>query len=94
MTRSAFKKLNSTATSEGIQAAVNELNDNFSVMSSAMASREVYLLLKNGVKVVVRNTEGDFLSEHIQVIDLDHTITNISYSSRNSGLRARSTCAG
>ena len=54
----ALKKLNPTAPADAIDAAVNELARDRSVMSMAAANRDVYGLLKNGVKVEVRNAEG------------------------------------
>jgi sigma54-dependent transcription regulator len=50
----ALKKLNPKAPAEAIDAAVNELIRDRSVMSLAAANREVYGLLKNGVKVDIR----------------------------------------
>ena len=54
----ALKKLNPKAPAEAIDAAVNELTRDRSVMSLAAANREVYALLKNGVKVEVRTAGG------------------------------------
>jgi type I restriction enzyme R subunit len=72
----ALKKLNPKAPAEGIDAAVNELTRDRSVMSLAVANREVYSLLKNGVKVEVRNPEGELMPERIRVIDWDTPTNN------------------
>ena len=72
----ALKKLNPTATSLAIDAAVNELTRDRSVMSLGAANRDVYNLLKNGVKVEIRTPEGDLMPERIQVIDWDQPANN------------------
>ena len=72
----ALKKLNPTAPPEAIDAAVNELTRDRSVMSLAAANREVYTLLKNGVKVEVRSSDGELVPERIKVIDWDNPANN------------------
>jgi type I restriction enzyme R subunit len=72
----ALKKLNPKAPAEAIDAAVNELTRDRSVMSLAAANREVYSLLKNGVKVEVRTPEGELMPERIRVIDWDTPANN------------------
>ena len=72
----ALKKLNPKAPTEAIDAAVNELVRDRSVMSLAAANREVYSLLKNGVKVEVRTLEGELMPERIRVIDWDTPANN------------------
>ena len=72
----ALKKLNPQAPPEAIDAAVNDLTRDRSVMSLAAANREVYALLKNGVKVEIRNPEGELVPERIRVIDWDNPANN------------------
>lgn len=72
----ALKKLNRSATSEAIEAAADELTRDRSVMSLGAANRDVYSLLKNGVKVEVRNSDGDLVPERIRVIDWDCPANN------------------
>lgn len=72
----ALKKLNPKAPSEAIDAAVLELCRDRSVMSLAAANRDVYSLLKNGVKVEVRNPDGELVPERIRVIDWDQPKNN------------------
>ena len=72
----ALKKLNPKAPSEAIDAAVNELTRDRSVMSLAAANREVYALLKNGVKVEIRKPEGELVPERIRVMDWDSPANN------------------
>ncbi len=72
----ALKKLNPKAPPEAIDAAVNELTRDRSVMSLAAANREVYALLKNGVKVEIRNPDGELVPERIRVVDWDTPANN------------------
>jgi len=72
----ALRKLNPTASNEAIHIAVNELSRDRSVMSLGAASREVYGLLKNGVKVEIRTTDGEMMAERIRVIDWDDPENN------------------
>ena len=72
----ALKKLNPKAPPDAIDAAVNELTRDRSVMSLAAANREVYALLKNGVKVEIRTPEGELMPERIKVIDWDNPANN------------------
>ena len=72
----ALKKLNPKAPPEAIDAAVNELTRDRSVMSQAAANREVYALLKKGVLVEIRTPEGELMPERIRVIDWDNPANN------------------
>jgi type I restriction enzyme R subunit len=72
----ALKKLNPQAPSEALDATVNELTRDRSVMSMAAANREVYSLLKNGVKVEVRRPDGELMPERIRVIDWNTPANN------------------
>lgn len=72
----ALKKLNPDAPTEAIDAAVDELTRDRSVMSQGTANREVYALLKNGVKVELRNADGELMPERIKVIDWDNPANN------------------
>jgi type I restriction enzyme R subunit len=72
----ALKKLNPKALPEAIDAALTELTRDRSVMSLAAANREVYSLLKNGVKVEIRTPEGELMPERVRVIDWDNPANN------------------
>ncbi|MGA2585769.1 MAG: type I restriction endonuclease subunit R [Candidatus Aminicenantales bacterium] len=72
----ALKRLNPTASSEAIQFTVNELTKDRSVMSQGATNREVYGLLKNGVKVEIRTPDGEMMPERIRVIDWDDPENN------------------
>ena len=56
--RAALERLNPTLPAEAITAAVDELTRDRSAMSLAAANREIYLLLKGGIKVSVAETES------------------------------------
>jgi type I restriction enzyme R subunit len=68
----ALRKLNPKAPAEAIDAALNELTRDRSVLSPAAANREVYGLLKNGVKVEIRNADGELMPERVRVIDWEN----------------------
>ena len=79
--RAALERLNSALPPEAIIAAVDELTRDRSAMSLEAANREVYLLLKEGIKVSVadkgddgalgtaRPTSGGQKTERLRVID-------------------------
>ncbi len=68
--RQALEKLNPDLPQEAFLLAINELTRDRSVMSAAQANREVYLLIKNGVKVTIVGDDGDGETiETVTVID-------------------------
>ena len=68
--RSALERLNPALPPEAITAAVDELTRDRSAMSLEAANREVYLLLKEGIKVSVPDRErGGQKTERLRVID-------------------------
>ncbi len=64
----ALKRLNPDATPEAIAKAVEELTRSRSVMSGVEANREIYILLKDGVRVTVSDPSSD--SETIEVLQV------------------------
>ncbi|KAB2941881.1 MAG: type I restriction endonuclease subunit R [Candidatus Methanoperedens sp.] len=74
--RSALVHLNPDLPSEAIELAIEELKRDRSVMSPSNANREVYHLLKNGVKVTFRGKENEETVENIQVIDWNEPSNN------------------
>lgn len=75
--RPALERLNADASPEGISQAVEELTRGRSTLSPENANREVYSLIKNGVKVRVRSEEGgEEATETIRVIDWDNPDNN------------------
>ncbi len=75
--RAALYKLNPALPAEAITAAVDELTRDRSAMSLEAANREVYLLLKEGIKVSVPDRErGGQKTERLRVIDWEHPANN------------------
>ena len=68
--RPALERLNPGAGEAAVEQAIEELMRDRSRMSAAAANREIYGLLKNGVRVIVqsRDDHGDTV-ERVQVID-------------------------
>src|SRR6267142_2777225 len=56
--RAALERLNPALPPEAITAAVDELTRDRSAMSLEAANREVYLLVKEGIKVSVPDTDS------------------------------------
>ena len=75
--RAALVKLNPALPPEAITAAVDELTRDRSAMSLEAANREVYLLLKEGIKVSVPDKErGGQKTERLRVVDWEHPANN------------------
>ena len=80
--RVALEKLNPALPPEAITSAMDELTRNRSAMSPAAANREVHELLKQGIRVVVADTEpspqpspkgrGGQRIERVRVIDWEN----------------------
>lgn len=75
--RTALERLNPTLPPEAITAAVDELTRDRSAMSLEAANREVYGLLKGGIKVSVPDRErGGQKTERLRVIDWEQPANN------------------
>jgi type I restriction enzyme R subunit len=75
--RAALVRLNPAAPAEAITAAIDQLVVNRSAMSLVAANREVYLLLKEGVPVSVREPErGGQRTLRVRIIDWENTSNN------------------
>src|ERR1035438_9698232 len=75
--RAALVKLNPALPPEAITAAVDELTRDRSAMSLEAANREVYLLLKEDIKVSVPDKErGGQKTERLRVIDWENPENN------------------
>ncbi len=69
----ALKRFNPTATSDAIAKAIEELTHSRAVMSPIEANREIYTLLKDGVKVTLSDPDSeDETVEVLRVIDWEH----------------------
>ena len=74
--QSALERLNPALNSEAIQLAIEELARDRSAMSPAQANREVYKLLKDGVKVAFENDDGEDTDETVRIIDWNEPENN------------------
>ncbi|MDI6740306.1 MAG: type I restriction endonuclease subunit R [Candidatus Edwardsbacteria bacterium] len=75
--REALLRLNPEASPEAVHQAIEELTRDRSRMSAAAANREVYRLLKNGVRVPRPDPEGDGETvEVVRVVDWDDPAQN------------------
>ena len=69
----ALKRFNPTATDDAIAKAIEELTHSRAVMSPIEANREIYTLLKDGVKVTLSDPDSeDETVEVLRVIDWEH----------------------
>lgn len=73
--RPALQRLNPDLPIEAIELAIEELIKDRSLMAPAQANREIYQLLKDGVRVFVPSEEGDTV-EVVRVIDWPNTENN------------------
>jgi type I restriction enzyme R subunit len=75
--RAALEKLNPALPAEAITGAVDELTRDRSAMSLEAANREVYKLLKEGIKVSVPDREqGGQRTERLRVMDWENPANN------------------
>ena len=74
--RTALKRLNPTLPSEAVEAAIDDLARDRGAMGLASANREVYLLLKEGIKVSVPDGLGGQKTERLRVLDWENPTDN------------------
>ena len=75
--QSALERLNPIATQEAIAKAIEDLTRSRSLMSDVEANREIYTLLKDGIRVTVSDPSGDGeTTEVLQVIDWENIENN------------------
>ena len=74
--RAALERLNPTLPAEAIQAAIDELTRDRGAMGLASANREIYLLLKEGIKVSVPEGHGGQKTERLRVMDWENPANN------------------
>lgn len=67
--KAAIEKLNPGIATDAVQLATDELAKDRSALSLAHANRDVYSLLKDGVKVTFQNDDGVEVDETVRVID-------------------------
>lgn len=69
--RPALERLNPSLSSDTIQVAVEELTRDRSILHPVEANREIYRLLRDGVRVKVSGEGGEETVEVVRVIDWD-----------------------
>ena len=74
--KSALFRLNPDMPEETIALAIEELCRDRSSQNPVIANRELYRMLKDGVKVHVRKEDGSEEIETVKVIDFDNPETN------------------
>jgi len=74
--QAAIEKLNPDVPPAAFSLAIEELTRSRSAMSAANANREIYHLLKDGVKVKVRAEDGSESVETVRVIDWRESANN------------------
>jgi type I restriction enzyme R subunit len=75
--RAVLERLNPVLSPEAITSAMDELTRDRSAMLLEAANREVYLLLKEGIKVSVPDRErGGQKTERVRVVDWEHPENN------------------
>jgi type I restriction enzyme R subunit len=67
--RAALENLNSELPAEAIDSAYAEIIRDRSRLTPENANRELYLLLRNGVKVTYRDPDGHSVTDSVRVID-------------------------
>ena len=73
----ALKRLNPTATQDAITNAIEELIRSRSLMSDVEANREIYTLLKDGIRVAISDPDGEGETvEVLQVINWENIENN------------------
>jgi type I restriction enzyme R subunit len=77
--QAALEKLNPGVAKSAIDLAIDELAKDRSAMGLTHANRDVYKLLKDGVKVSFQNDEGEEVDETIRVIDWNNPENNDFY---------------
>ena len=75
--RKAMERLNPGLSREAVAGAIEELLRDRSVMNPVAANREVYLLLRDGVRVAFLDPKaGEQTSDYVRVIDWDRVEAN------------------
>src|SRR3972149_10712796 len=74
--KKALFRLNSNLSPEAIDLAIEELTRDRSSLNPVVTNREIYKMLKDGVKVARRDEEGNEEVETFKVIDFDNPENN------------------
>src|SRR3972149_11476049 len=74
--KKALFRLNPNLSPEATDLAIEELTRDRSSLNPVVANREIYKMLKDGVKVAMRQEEGNEEVETVKVIDFDNPENN------------------
>lgn len=74
--REAIKKLNPEICAEAEEYAIQELAKDRSRLSPVKANQEVHSLIKNGIKVKIRNEKEEIEDQTVKVIDFENPGNN------------------
>lgn len=74
--RPALERLNPGLPHQAVTLAIEELTRDRSLLSMVNANREIYQLLKDGVKVIYRDEEGSERAETVRVVDWENPQNN------------------
>ena len=74
--KQALIKLNPSLPNEAIERAIEELTRDKSILHPVTANREIYKLIKDGIKVKVRQADGTEEDETVKVIDFNEPEKN------------------
>jgi type I restriction enzyme R subunit len=74
--KQALIKLNPSLPSEALEQAIEELSRDRSILHPVTANREIYKLIRDGVKVKVRQKDGTEADDTVKVIDFNEPDNN------------------
>ena len=74
--KSALVKINPDLPPETIDLAIEEITRDRSTLNIAVANREIYKSIRDGVKVITRKDDGSEEEETVKVIDFDNPENN------------------
>jgi type I restriction enzyme R subunit len=74
--KNALYRLNPTLPSEAIDLAIEELTKDRSSLNPVVANREIYRMLRDTVRVMIRKEDGSEDVENVKVIDFDNPENN------------------
>ena len=72
----ALIRLSPKLPQEAIDKAVEELTADRSILNPAVANKEIYKLIKDGVKVTFKNKDGEDVEDTVKVIDFNNPDEN------------------
>jgi type I restriction enzyme R subunit len=74
--KAAIEKLNAPINPQAVEAAIEQITTDRSRLAPAEANRAVYKLIKDGVKVELREDDGGFITETVKIVDFENADNN------------------